>query len=132
MTDFATMKLPGNPGYDAPDGMAVRELLHLERGSFAHFELPPGKVTTCVTHRTIEEIWYFIEGSGELWRRDAAREEIVPVGVGTCITIPLGTRFQLRSTGVDTLRAVAVSMPPWPGGDEAYPVEGKWLATVKG
>jgi mannose-6-phosphate isomerase-like protein (cupin superfamily) len=28
------------------------------------------------------------------------------------------------------LKAVGVSMPPWPGDDEAYPVEGPWEPKV--
>ena len=39
-----------------------------------------------------------------------------------CLTIPLGTHFQFRSLGPGPLAAVAVTMPPWPGPDEAVPV----------
>jgi mannose-6-phosphate isomerase-like protein (cupin superfamily) len=45
---------------------------------------------------------------------------------GVSITIPAGTRFQFRNDGDEALAAVGVSMPPWPGEDEAYPVEGIW------
>jgi hypothetical protein len=34
--------------------------------------------------------------------------------------------------GAEPLAAVAVTMPPWPGENEAYFVEGKWRATVGG
>jgi mannose-6-phosphate isomerase-like protein (cupin superfamily) len=33
-------------------------------GSMAHFELAAGKTSRSVTHRTVDEIWYFLEGLG--------------------------------------------------------------------
>ena len=92
----------------------------------AHFELPPGKVSLAVAHRTIEEIWYFLQGEGEMWRKLGEQEEITPVSAGISITIPVGTHFQFRAKGQTALAAVAITMPPWPGPDEAYFVTGVW------
>jgi mannose-6-phosphate isomerase-like protein (cupin superfamily) len=61
-----------------------------------------------------------------MWRRQDGREEIVELSRGTCLTIPLGTEFQFRSSGNEPLSAVAITMPPWPGEDEAVFVEGHW------
>ena len=61
-----------------------------------------------------------------MWRKAGEREEIVVVDPGICLTIPVGTQFQFRAIGVEPLAAVAVTMPPWPGADEAYFVEGPW------
>jgi mannose-6-phosphate isomerase-like protein (cupin superfamily) len=47
-----------------------------------------------------------------------------------CLTIPLGTRFQFRSSGDDPLSALAVTMPPWPGEGESIFVDGPWQTTV--
>jgi mannose-6-phosphate isomerase-like protein (cupin superfamily) len=94
----------------------------------AHFELPGGRTSAAVTHRTVEEIWFFLSGHGEMWRRQGEREEVVAVGPGLCLTIPLGTHFQFRAIGSESLCAVAVTMPPWPGEDEALPVPGPWPA----
>ena len=74
----------------------------------------------------MEEIWYFLGGRGEMWRKLRDQEETVPVDAGVCLTIPCGTRFQFRSFGEEPLAAIAVTMPPWPGEGEAYTVEGKW------
>jgi len=130
MDTFKTMRLPAQPTDTAPDGTDVRPLLKLARGSFAHFELAPGKTSIAVTHRSIEEIWFFLSGRGEMWRKQDGNEEIVTVDTGVTITIPLGTHFQFRSFGYDPLVVVVVTMPPWPGGNEAYEVEGKWKPTV--
>ena len=98
----------------------------------AHFELPPGQTSRAVTHRTVEEIWFFVSGQGEMWRRQNGQPEIVvPVESGVCLTIPLGTHFQFRSLGAEPLAALGVTMPPWPGEGEAILVEGKWEATVR-
>ena len=126
MTDFETKALPDRPDTIAPDGAGVRILLDLKGGSMAHFELLPGQTSTAVAHRTVEEIWFVVAGQGEMWRKQGRREEIITLGPGICLTIPLGTRFQLRSTGRQPLAAIAITMPPWPGRDEAYEVEGKW------
>jgi mannose-6-phosphate isomerase-like protein (cupin superfamily) len=67
-----------------------------------------------------------------MWRKqDGQPETIVRVEPGVCLTIPLGTYFQFRSLGVEPLAAVGVTMPPWPGDDEALVVQGKWEATER-
>ena len=126
---FSTKRLPEQPGVAAPDGSQVRVLLQLERGSMAHFELAAGHTSVAVAHRTIEEIRYFVGGRGEMWRRLGQQEDVVPVEAGVVITIPCGTHFQFRSKGPDPLAAIGVSMPPWPGEDEAYRVPGIWHPT---
>jgi mannose-6-phosphate isomerase-like protein (cupin superfamily) len=116
----------------APDGCEVRILAQTPRGSMAHFTLGPGQTSRAVAHRTVEELWYFLAGTGRIWRRQGEREETVEVAPGVSLSIPLGTHFQLRNDGPEPLAAVAVTMPPWPGEDEAYFVEGKWRASVDG
>ena len=96
------------------------------RGSMAHFSLPGGQVSQAVAHHSIEEVWYFLAGRGRFWRQQGTVEEIIEVSEGVSITIPPGTHFQFRNDGDSALAAVGVSMPPWPGEDEAYPVEGAW------
>ena len=130
MTGFQTQRLPATLDVLAPDGSEVRILLGLQGGGLAHFTLAPGHVSRAVMHRTVEEIWYFLTGHGQMWRRQEARTEIVDVSPGTCLTIPLGTRFQFRSAGADPLSAIAVTMPPWPGTDEAVLVDGEWEPSV--
>jgi mannose-6-phosphate isomerase-like protein (cupin superfamily) len=128
-TAFETRRLPARPDARAPDGADVRVLLRLAGGSMAHFALGPGRVSRAVTHRTVEEIWYVLGGRGEMWRRQGDREETVALEAGVCVTIPLGTSFQLRSLGPEPFAAVAITMPPWPGADEAVPAAGAWTPT---
>jgi mannose-6-phosphate isomerase-like protein (cupin superfamily) len=123
---FDTMQLPNESDAIAPDGSDVRVLLRLARGSMAHFELGAGQISRAVAHRSIEEIWYVLHGHGQMWRRQGDREETVPLHPGTCVSIPAGTSFQFRAAGSGPLTAVGVTMPPWPGTDEAYEVPGAW------
>src|SRR3972149_5939399 len=105
MSGFSTKRLPARPDTVAPDGSDVRVLLELSGGSLAHFEFPPGQTSTAVAHRTVEEIWYFVNGRGEMWRKLKDHEEVVPVDPGVCVTLPLGTHFQVRSLGSGPLAA---------------------------
>ena len=130
MTNFSTKHLPDSPDAVAPDGSDVRILLELTGGGMAHFELAPGETSTAIAHRTVEEIWFFLHGCGEMWRKQNHHEELVSIQPYVCITIPLGTHFQFRAFGQEPLVAIGVTMPPWPGECEAYAVDGKWQATV--
>ncbi len=127
-TGFDTMQLRDAPDAVAPDGSDVRVLLRLGRGSMAHFELGAGRVSRAVAHRAVDEIWYILAGQGQMWRRQADRQETVALRPGTCVSIPAGTHFQFRSAGDGPLAAVGVTMPPWPGDAEAYDVPGTWPA----
>ena len=91
-----------------------------------HCTLPPGAVSLAVAHRTVEELWYVLTGAGELWRAQGGAEEVVPMLPGTAHAIPLGARFQFRNPGPEPLTFVIVTMPPWPGMDEAVRVEDHW------
>lgn len=131
MTEFETKRLPVDKVAVAPDGSDVRVLLGLDGGGMAHFELGPGETSRAVTRRTIEEIWFFLGGRGEMWRKLSEREECVSVERGVCLTIPLGTHFQFRAFGYEPLSAIGVTMPPWPDESEgeAYEIPGKWSPT---
>jgi mannose-6-phosphate isomerase-like protein (cupin superfamily) len=132
MTQALTSILPVDADVIAPDGCEVRILVQTPRGSMAHFTLGPRQVSRAVAHRTVEELWFFLSGKGRMWRRLGEREDTAEVTAGVSVSIPLGTHFQLRNDADEPLAAVAVTMPPWPGDDEAYLVEGKWPANVGG
>lgn len=130
MTDFTSSRISRERDLVATDGSDVRILQTLSGGALAQFSLAPGRTSTAVTHRTIEEIWYCQSGRGEMWLKQDGREEVVPLEVGVCVTIPLGTHFQFRSLGHEPLVALAATMPPWPGDGEAVVVPGRWTPSV--
>lgn len=123
---FKTVTLANAATVAAPDGSEVKILASAPRGSMARFSLEPGLVSKAVRHRTVEELWYFVRGEGLMWRSDGVDDEVTPVFPGVSLSILAGTSFQFRSTGLVPLEAIGVTMPPWPGMDEAEFVQGKW------
>jgi len=123
---LATIQTPDTLDVLAPDGSEIRLLCQVAGGSMVHCSLPKGGVSVPVSHRTVEEIWFFVAGAGEVWRKLADREEISEARPGFSLTIPLGTHFQFRNTGAEALEFIIVTLPPWPGENEAFTVEGPW------
>jgi mannose-6-phosphate isomerase-like protein (cupin superfamily) len=123
---FSTRMRSKEPDAIAPDNSEVRILANTARGSMAEFLLPPGKTSIAVAHRTVEEIWFFTQGQGQLWRKNDEAEETVKIHPGLSISIPIGTHFQFRNDGTENLKAIGTTMPPWPGPNEAYVVKAKW------
>ena len=123
---FQTRTLPEQMDELAPDGSEIRRLCRTEGASLVHVSLPPNQVSRAVVHRSVEEMWYFVSGRGELWRSLAGAEAVVAVSAGVAVTLPAGTAFQFRASGTECLVAVCVTVPPWPGDAEAEPATGPW------
>ncbi|MGB8313435.1 MAG: cupin domain-containing protein [Aestuariivirga sp.] len=126
ISNFVTRHLAEQPDAIAPDGSEVHLLAATKLGSMAQFSLPPGEISIAVCHHTVEELWYFTGGRGRFWRKSKNAEETIDVHPGVSISIPVGTHFQFRCDGTEPLQAVGVTMPPWPGTDEAFAVPGLW------
>jgi len=118
--------LPNQLDELAPDGSEIRLLLRTRGASMVHCTLPAGRVSLPVHHQTVEELWYFLSGEGEVWRRNDQQEAVTPVKAGTNLSILLGTSFQFRNTGNEPLCFIITTMPPWPGCGEDVETEGKW------
>ena len=112
----------------APDGLTVRILNRMRGGSMAEFRLGAGLAGRAIRHRTVEEIWFVRTGGGAIWREGVGETGLAP---GVSVAVPPGMAFQVRA-GADGLAAVAITMPPWPGEDEAEVLEGvgPWVPGV--
>lgn len=110
----------------APDGSEVRLLARTKRGNMTHCTLAPGAISKAVRHRTVDELWYCLAGAGQMWRRFGEDEVLVDVQPGLSLNLPVGTVFQFRNPGAEPLEFVIVTLPPWPGEDEAVPAPGYW------
>lgn len=124
--DLDSRELPKDYDTLAPDGSEIRLLSSTDRGSMVHCTLNPGEVSLPVAHRTVEEVWFVIEGTGQMWRKYGDDERTDDVAPGVSLSIPVGAHFQFRNTGNGLLRILIVTMPPWPGEEEAYRVPGRW------
>jgi mannose-6-phosphate isomerase-like protein (cupin superfamily) len=126
-----SMRLEDASPVVAPDGCTVLPLVAVDTGSMVHCTLEMGKTSQAVRHREVREIWYFIRGAGEVWRRDPlGNERVDECRPGLCITIPEGVSFQFRNVGDERLEFLCVTMPPWPGEHVATVVAGKWQPSV--
>lgn len=126
------------PDTFAPDGSEIRLLVVSDHGatsaSVVEVTLARGAVSRPVRHRTVEEIWYVLEGEGHVWRcppdaPDPAAVPSVAVSAGDALVIPTGWRFQFRAGPTAPLRFLCYTSPPWPGPDEAQPAEFGALGT---
>jgi mannose-6-phosphate isomerase-like protein (cupin superfamily) len=124
-----TVPLPEVYDVLAPDTSEIRLLGRVAGASMAHGTLPPGGVSLAVVHRTVEEIWYVLEGEAEIWRKLGNVEATIAARAGTSITIPVGTHFQFRTVGPEPFRFIMCTVPPWPGEDEAARVPDHWPAS---
>ena len=118
------------PDATAPDGSEIRLLADgrhsAGKSSMVEVTLPAGQVSRPVYHRTVEEIWYILEGRGRVWRcpPDAEAASVPPqdVSPGDALVIPVGWRFQFAAAPDAALRFLCHTTPPWPGEDEAVAV----------
>jgi mannose-6-phosphate isomerase-like protein (cupin superfamily) len=111
----------------SPAGAEIRFLMEGATGGMIHSTVPPGQINRAAVHSTVSEFWYILSGEGQIWRRDSSSEQIVDLTAGVSIDIPVGTSFQYRcKDGAAPLQFICITMPPWPGEEEATIIEGPW------
>ena len=113
----------------ALDGSEIWVMTRVDGASSIHMRLPADQVSKALRHRTVSELWFFVEGEGQFWRAGVGVED---VREGSTLNIPVGAGFQFRSVGERPLRAWIATIPPWPepDDDETVRVEGPWSPTV--
>lgn len=121
-----TRPFPSSPNDRSPAGAEVRYLIGGETGDMIHSTVPPGQINRAAVHATVSEFWHVLAGEGQIWRRDAAGEDITTLEPGVSIDIPVGTSFQYRCNGAEPLEFLCITMPPWPGHHEATIIAGPW------
>lgn len=100
--------------FTTADGSTIRELLGLAVGaganqSLAEASLEPGRATTRHYHAASEEIYFVLEGAGEM-EIDGVRRGIGP---GDAVLIPPGARHEIRAAGTAGLRFLCCCAPPY-------------------
>ena len=127
------------PDAIAPDGSQIRFLVppppavaeacpppdrSARTSSMVEVRLPAGERSRPVRHRTVEEVWYVLAGSGQLWRRAPDGEERSdPLQPGRSVVIPTGWAFSFRAEEGADLVFLCHTSPPWPGAEEAEPAD---------
>ena len=77
-----TCALRPDADYLAPDGSEIRLLPAMQGGGLCHCTLPAGMTSSPVAHRSVEELWYILEGQGEVWRKSDGTEATVRYAPG--------------------------------------------------
>jgi mannose-6-phosphate isomerase-like protein (cupin superfamily) len=125
-----TRRFPSSPDARSPAGAEIRYLMEGVTGNLIHSTVPPRQVNRATVHATVSEFWHVLSGEGQIWRRDETGEEVTVLEPGVSIDIPVGTAFQYRCTADEPLEFLCVSMPRWPGDQEATIIEGPWTPTA--
>ncbi|MEJ8542008.1 cupin domain-containing protein [Methanothermobacter wolfeii] len=107
------------------DGTLICEFLHphredLEMGfSVAHAALKPGESSLPHRLRKSVEVYYILEGGGEMHIGDESRK----VKPGDIIYIPASSTQYIRNTGESDLSFLCMVSPPWRQEDEELQVQ---------
>jgi mannose-6-phosphate isomerase-like protein (cupin superfamily) len=104
------------------DGSLLAELLHPDkvpgaqrlRCSVAHAIVPPGEATLPHVLKTSTELYYILEGSGEMHIGSRS----APVHAGQIVLIPRGRSQCIRNTGSGDLVFLCIVTPKWQAADE--------------
>ena len=102
------------PPFVTKDGSEIRELLAYRNScirlqSLAEARLAPGTATTPHYHKKTEEIYFILQGQGEM-QLDGQRRRVRP---GDAIAIPPGSVHTIRNTGPEVLRFLCCCAPPY-------------------
>jgi mannose-6-phosphate isomerase-like protein (cupin superfamily) len=99
--------LAGAEPFTTKDGSTIRELHHTAAQSLAEATLEPGATTQRHFHRRSEEIYFVLDGTGEI-ELDGERRKVAP---GDAVLIPPGAWHQIRAVGSALLFLCACSPP---------------------
>ena len=89
------------------DGSTIQELHHTALQSLAQATLDPGQTTQRHYHRRSEEIYFVLEGEGEMELEGERRT----VALGDAVLIPPGAWHEIRAT--ERLRFLCCCAPPY-------------------
>ena len=100
------------PAFRTKDGSEIRELLAhrnscIVKQSLAEARVLPGQRTTPHYHPKTEEIYYILEGQGEMRIGEKTRT----VEPGDAVAIPPGTVHTILNTGTTTLKFLCCCAP---------------------
>jgi mannose-6-phosphate isomerase-like protein (cupin superfamily) len=100
--------------FTTKDGSTIRELLGLPTApvrnqSLAEATVAPGAWTARHYHRASEEIYYVVEGRGEV----EVGGETAAVSPGDAVLIPPGAAHRIRALAREPLRFLCCCSPPY-------------------
>ena len=106
--------LAGATAFTTKDGSTIRELHHTAEQSLAAASVPAGSETQRHYHAVTEEIYFLLEGTGEMEVDGTHRR----VGPGDAVLIPAGARHQISAE--TALRFLCCCAPPYSDADTFF------------
>ena len=99
-------------GFITKDGSEIREILAHRNSSIRHQSLaearvPPGTTTALHHHPQTEEIYFILDGAGEMTINGETRS----VSVGDAVAIPPGASHRIHNPGPTELRFLCCCAP---------------------
>lgn len=109
------------PATQAPDGALIRELASphnsgLTRHSFAEITHPQGTASDEHYHLEAEEVYYVLQGEGQVRIDGQAR----PIGPGDVVVILPGQRHQVQQEGTADLVLLVTCVPAYSTEDVVF------------
>ena len=98
------------------DGSTIRELHHTAAQSLAEATLEPDQATERHYHRSTEEIYFVLKGSGRM-EVDGDTRTVRP---GDAVLIPPGAWHTLENNGSSELRILCCCSPPYSHDDTFF------------
>ena len=98
------------------DGSTIRELHHTSEQSLAEATLEPDQATERHYHRSTEEIYFVLKGSGRMEVDGDTRT----VRRGDAVLIPPGAWHTLENNGSSELRILCCCSPPYSHDDTFF------------
>lgn len=92
-------------------------------------KLSAGADVRYLVDATVSELWYVLEGHGEICRDDGSQSSLTTLVEGSSNDIPVGTAFQYRNVSNADLRFICIKMPPLPGVEQATIIDDYWNPT---
>lgn len=100
------------PAFITKDRSEIREIMApanscIERQSLAEAIVYPGDTTATHIHKTVEEIYYILDGEGIMWQ-DGKERSVRP---GDAIANPPGVPHRITNTGDSPLVFLCICVP---------------------
>jgi mannose-6-phosphate isomerase-like protein (cupin superfamily) len=90
----------------------IRLFPSFEQGEIVHARALADRPSLAATLTGVGELFYVLEGEGELWRRTGQVEDVTKLFAGRCVSIPPGLDYQYRALG-ESMEFLVTTMPRW-------------------
>jgi mannose-6-phosphate isomerase-like protein (cupin superfamily) len=126
LAHWETAEVPLEPSYTSPSGKTeIRMLPNLPSGEITHATIGARETSNPAYLDSLQEFFFVLTGSGELWRSAGSAAELVELRPNRCVSIPPTVNFQYRSNE-NPITFLVVVAPRWSADHWHEAKEGLW------